>query len=75
MLTQAPRTIEPSTLSIDETAAYLGVSRGTVFNLRKDKARNFPPPAPLSLRHKRYQKADIEAYAKYGANWKVATLR
>jgi len=74
MLTQA-HPVESSTLSIGETAAYMGVSRGTVFNLRKDKSKNFPPEAPMSLRTKRYRKADIDAYLKFGANWQVATLR
>jgi predicted DNA-binding transcriptional regulator AlpA len=66
---------EASTVSIDETARILGVSRGSVFNLRKRKGSNFPSPVPFSLRNVRFYRADVEAFAKHGATWQIARLR
>jgi excisionase family DNA binding protein len=58
------------TISIDEFAAMLGVSRNTVYNMRKDKSRNFPTPVPLGLRHLRFRRDEAEAFSKFGSQWR-----
>ncbi len=60
------------TCSLRESAHILGVSLGSVYNLKKDPAKNFPPEVPLGLRNKRYRTDQIRLYAKYGPLWDQA---
>lgn len=63
--------MDSETISIEEFAQILGVSRGTIYTLQRDKASEFPAPIPLGLRTKRYRKDEALAYAKYGCRWRA----
>ncbi|MET0312327.1 MAG: helix-turn-helix domain-containing protein [Burkholderiaceae bacterium] len=62
----------PQTVTVKDAAKILGVSVGTVYNLRKAKERNFPQPIPLGLRGDRWHVEDIRRYARYGPLWDQA---
>lgn len=63
----------PQTITVKDVAKILGVSVGTVYNLIKEPARNFPKPVPLGLRGKRWYTAHIRLYAKHGPLWDQAS--
>lgn len=67
-----PPAMQSMTCGVKDAATLLGVSVGTIYNFKNDPKRNFPPPAPLSLRSPRYLVADLVKYAKYGAMWDQA---
>lgn len=72
-----PNTIDqldarPQTVTVKDAAKILGVSVGTVYNLIKDKPRNFPQPIPLGLRGARWHVEDIRRYARHGPLWDQA---
>jgi predicted DNA-binding transcriptional regulator AlpA len=60
------------TVTIKDAAKLLGVSVGTVYNLRKDPKRNFPRPIPMGLRGARWNVNDLRLYTRYGALWDQA---
>ncbi len=60
---------DQQTYTVKQCALVVGVSVGTIGNLRKNKALNFPKPIPTGLRHLRFRADEINAYARYGAFW------
>ena len=63
--------INRETVSIDEFAHMLGISRSTFYHLQRDPSKDLPKQIPLGLRHKRYRRDEAQAYAKYGKGWRV----
>jgi predicted DNA-binding transcriptional regulator AlpA len=62
-------TFTPQTVTIKDAAKLLGVSVGTIYNLRKDLRRNFPLPIPMGLRGARWNVEELRLYTQHGALW------
>jgi predicted DNA-binding transcriptional regulator AlpA len=64
-----PVSIQPKTYTQAEFAAKLGVSRGTLYNMRKRPQANVPLPLNTGLKKLLFRDTDVDAYVRYGATW------
>ena len=54
-----------------EFAERLGVSRGTLFNMRQRPELNLPKPLDTGLKKLLFRKIEVDQYVRYGRTWSL----
>ena len=61
----------PKTYSQTEFAEQLGVSRGTLYNMRKRLGNKMPLPINMGLKNLRFRCDEVDAFVRYGLAWRL----